>query len=48
MFGIAFDENLVERIAEYCDRHGIDRVEFLRRAAELKLSKKCAANKKST
>ena len=48
MFGIAFDEELVERIAEYCDRHGIDRVEFLRRAAELKLNQKCTRNKKSS
>lgn len=45
-FGIYLDAKLLERIKEYCVRHGIDRVEFLRQAAEAKLKQKRTKEKK--
>jgi metal-responsive CopG/Arc/MetJ family transcriptional regulator len=39
LFGVSFEKELLQTIAEHCKKHGINRVEFLRQAAELKLQK---------
>jgi len=47
-FGLSLDRKLVDDIAVFCDDEGIDRTEFMRRAAVLILrNKKARATKKS-